>query len=442
VLLMGHPGAGKTILAQQFLFENATPARPGVYMSTVAEPIEKILRFAQSLEFFDPEAVGDAVFYQSLGEVLSTEGLAGMMKKIEAVLKERKPSVLVIDSFKAIHDFEGMNGDLRALLHNLASTLSAFPVTTLLLGEYGTEDIARLPEFAIADAIVSLGVERTSQREKRVIQIAKLRGSDFKTGRHAYRIGSSGLEVFPRLADPIDIHAYALPTDRIESGIEGLDGMMGGGLLKGSSTLVIGPAGSGKTLFGLHHIFSASRRGENGLIATFQENPVQLERFCAGFGWTLADPKVSLLYRTPVDLHIDEWVYQLLEVADTSNIACVLIDSLGDLHAAAGDEVRFREYIYSLLQRLSRAGISCVMTQESSQLEAAFPLAGGSISHLSDNVVLFGYVPDDRTIKRHLTILKTRGSDHDHSVREYTIGPQGISFAARSDLGAANPKPG
>jgi circadian clock protein KaiC len=417
-------------LAQQYLIHNSTTSRPGLYLSTVAEPIEKILRYAQSLDFFDPAAVGDAIFYQSLGEVLSAEGLPGALGQIEKLLKERKPAVLVIDSFKAIHSFAGVDGDMRRFLHQLASILSAFPVTTFLLGEYGEGDVADLPEFGIADAIVALGLERIEQREKRVLHVAKLRGSDFKPGRHAYRIGSAGLEVFPRLADPLDVDDYSLSTERLESGIEGLDQMTGGGLLMGSSTLVIGPAGAGKTLFGLHHIFSSAGNGRNGLIATFQENPVQLERFASSFGWTLRNhPNVRLLYRTPVDLHVDEWVYQLLDQAEQADVGCLMIDSLSDLHVAAGDEIRFREYVYSLLQRLSRARVSVIMTQESSSFQDGNALAERSISHLSDNVILLGHTNDGRAIRRVITVIKTRGSQHDHAIRTYEIGPQGFAVS-------------
>lgn len=428
VLLMGLPGAGKTILAQQYLFNNSSPERPGVYLSTVSEPMEKILRYGESLDYFDPEAIGTSVYYQDLGDVLIGEGLDGILASVDEILRSRRPEILVIDSFKAIHDYVDQNGDLRSFLHQLAASLSAFPVTVFLLGEYSADDSSRYPEFAVVDTIVSLEVERAAQREKRVLQITKLRGSDFRSGRHAYRITNSGLDVFPRLADMLSLQEYRLSSERMDTGVPGLDDMLAEGLYEGSSTLVAGPSGSGKTLLGLHFIFAGTQQGQSGLIATFQENPIQLERVCAGFGWSLDSDKTELMYRSPVDLHIDEWVYDLLDTSNRVGAKRILIDSLGDLRMAAGDEIRFREYVYSLLQRLSRSGISVVMTQETAEFFGTSQLSERGISHLSDNVVLLHYVAGDTTVNRAITVLKTRGTNHDHTVRHYDITERGMAI--------------
>ncbi len=426
LLIMGLPGAGKTVMAQQYLYHNATTERPGVYLSTVSEPMEKLLRYGQSLEFFDSDAIGTRVHYQSLAEVLDDQGLEGVFERVEAILKEYKPSSIVIDSFKALHDYTVSDTEFRGFMHRLAALLSAFPVLTVLVGEYSPEAVAGLPEFAVADAIFSLELEASDHREKRVLQVIKLRGSDFKSGRHAYRITSSGLQIFPRLADQIDIHTYQLPPDRIEIDIPGLELMVPDGLWRGSSTVVSGNSGSGKTLFGLHFIFSGADGGETGMIATFQENPVQLARICSGFGWNLESDMVHVAYRSPVDLHIDEWVYDLLTQAQDAGVKRLLIDSLGDIKIAADEEVRFREYMYSLLQRLSRAGITVVMTQERDSFFATDKGTAGEISHLSDNIVLLDFEIEEDHLNRTMTVLKTRGSDHDHTVRLFRITEHGM----------------
>lgn len=427
VLLMGLPGAGKTIMAQQYLFNNSSPERPGLYLSTVSEPMEKILRYGQTLDFFDHEAVGVSVYYQNLGDTLSDEGLEGFLQEIVRMLKEYKPELLVVDSFKAIHDYADSNGDVRDFLHRLAAILSAFPVTTLLLGEYAAGDAARYPEFAVVDTVIALDLQLAGQREKRVLQVNKMRGGDFKSGRHAYRITSSGVDAFPRLADPVDQGDYVLSEDRADSGVPALDKMVAGGFWQGSSTLVGGPSGSGKTVLGLHFVMAGAEHGESGLIATFQENPVQLERMCAGFGWSLDSKNIELMYRSPVDLLVDEWVYGLLDSAERIGARRILIDSLGDLEIAAGDEIRFREYVYSLLQRLSRSSISVMMTQETAEFYGSSQLAERGISHLSDNVILLNYVFGSGELSRALTILKTRGTPHDQSIHHYTITEAGMA---------------
>ena len=118
-LLMGRPGSGKTILAQQYVFRNATPERPSIYFSTVSEPLEKIVRFGQSLDFFDRTAIGTSVFYEDLGAKVSHHGLAGVTEQITTAIKERRPGLIVIDSFKALHAFADGHAEFRRFLHEL-----------------------------------------------------------------------------------------------------------------------------------------------------------------------------------------------------------------------------------------------------------------------------------------------------------------------------------
>ena len=203
-MVIGLPGTGKTILAQQYLFANATLERPALYLATVSEPFEKILRYGQSLRFFDPEAVGHSVFYEDLGLALNERGLAGVLEQVTALIKERRPGIMVIDSFKALSAYAEA-AEFRRFLHDFAGHLSAFPASSFWIGEYGEEEIAVAPEFAVADAIISLSTTRASERETRSLRVLKLRGSEFAPGQHAYRLSANGIDVFPRLADQIDM---------------------------------------------------------------------------------------------------------------------------------------------------------------------------------------------------------------------------------------------
>jgi circadian clock protein KaiC len=212
ILVIGLPGSGKTILAQQCVFANASPERPALYLSTVSEPLEKILRYGQTLSFFDPTAVGRSAHYEDLGSVLHEHGLAGVLDRVRNLIRERRPGVIVIDSFKALHPYAESGSDFRRVLHDLAGMLSAYPVTSLWVGEYGEEEIAVAPEFAVADTIIALGSLRAGNRTSRGLQILKLRGGEFLGGTHGYRLSADGLIVFPRLADPADISDYDLGT--------------------------------------------------------------------------------------------------------------------------------------------------------------------------------------------------------------------------------------
>jgi circadian clock protein KaiC len=436
-VLAGAPGSGKTILAHQYVFENATEEHPALYLTTVSEPFEKVLRYAQTLTFFDAQIVGRAVFYEDLGTTLASRGLTAALDRIDALTKEWRPSVIVIDSFTAFRDFAADDGEFRRFLHALAGRLSAFPATSFWIGEYDGEDVLGKPEFTVADAILHLSARRISERELREFEVRKLRGSDFLMGRHSYRLSNDGIAVFPRLADPAQEGPYDSDGGgRISSGIEALDQMLADGYWPGASTLIAGPSGCGKTLLGLHFVFGGALQGEPGIIATLQENPVQLERVVQSFGWSLeGEGAVEVMYRSPVDIYIDEWFHELLEKIERRRVSRVLIDSLDDLGFTTQDEVRFREYMYSLVQRCARNGVSLMMTLEVPDLSRITHLSDFNISHLADNVVLLQYVWSGAQVKRALTVLKARASPLEPTVREFKILPDGIVLGDELEFG-------
>ena len=425
-MVIGAPGSGKTILTEQYIFRNATVERPALYLSTVSEPFDKIIRYAQSLEFFDAQAIGARVIYEDLGQALRDQGLPGVLTRIDALIKEHHPGLVVIDSFRALHAFASDQAEFRRFLHDLAGRLTALAASSFWVGEYDAADSSEAAEFAVADAIISLGMTRIAERQTRILQIRKLRGSGFAAGEHAYRITAAGLDVFPRLADALETSDYALGTVRQSTGVEALDTLLADGYWPGSTTLVCGPSGVGKTLIGLHFIFQGAKAGQPGVIATLQENQIQLARIVEGFGWSLDQPGVHLMARSPVDVYIDEWVYELLDLIEKTGAKRVLLDSLADLYFTIGDPVRFREWMYSLTQRLVRLGVSLFTTLEVPELFDVVRVSEQGMSHLSDNVLLLQYIRRDSRIERALTVLKTRASRHEPEVRAFQISKEGI----------------
>jgi circadian clock protein KaiC len=427
-LIVGTPGSGKTILSQQYVYHNATEERPALYLSTVSEPFDKIIRYGQTLSFFETAAVGRRVLYQDLGAVLSVDGLATAGHTLDALMKEYRPGLVVIDGFRALHAFAADDGEFRRFLHDLAGRLSAVAASALWVAEYDVDQLQEAAEFAVADAIIGLSVRRTAERERRVLRVLKLRGSGFASGEHTYRITADGLDVFPRLADEQDASAYTLVRERDSTGVPALDELLADGYWAGASTLVCGPSGVGKTLMGLHFVFKGAELGQPGIIATLQEDSTQLARIAGGFGWRLEAPDVHLMSRTSVDIYIDEWVHELVDLAHRVRARRILIDSLVDLSVAAGDEGRFREWMYSLTHRFSREGISLLMTQEVPELFELVRVSDSGLSHLSDNVLLLQYVRESGRLQRVLTVLKTRASRHEPTVRQFDITSEGIAL--------------
>jgi circadian clock protein KaiC len=435
-LLVGAPGSGKTLVAEQCMFAAASVERPGLYLSTVSEPLDKLLRYGQSLRFFDAEKVGKSVVYDELGSVLNEGGLSETLERVDLLVKEHRPGVVVIDSFKALKAFAVSEADFRRFLHELAGRLSALAISALWVGEYSAEDAMASPEFAVADAVIDLTTKRMGERSIRYLRVLKLRGSNFASGDHSYRLSGDGLVLYPRLADPPDASNYQAGYERLSTGIAALDEALGHGYWPGSATLLAGPSGAGKTLMGLHFLYAGAARNEPGTLVTFQESRTQLSRIVDTFGWSLADPAITILDRSPVDLHIDELVYELLDSIDESGSRRIVIDSLNDLMAAVADPTRTREFSYSLVQRFARAGISLMVTLESPDLFRVNRLSELGMSHIADNVILLQHLHSGHEMKRALTVLKTRGDSHTSTVREFQITSRGIALGEPIDIEA------
>ena len=427
-LIVGVPGSGKTILSQQFAFHNATAEQPVLFLSTLSEPLDKIMRYAEALAFFDKTAIRDGrIVFEDLGQILGEGGLDEVIGTMDGFLKDVRPGVVVIDSFRALRALAPDPNAFRLFLYSLTRQLTAAATTSIWNAPYSRADAADEPEFAVADAIIALDIKQIAERELRLLQVMKLRGSGFQSGEHVYRVTDSGLTVFPRLADVQNQTPYEQSSVRAKSGIAALDDMLGGtGFWSGVTTLIVGPSGVGKTLMGLHFLYHGAEIGEPGVLATFQENETQLSRIVSSFGWSIDDENVKVFSRGLVGLNIDEWVYELLKLIETTHSKRVVVDSLPDLMAAAGDAVRFREWMFSLIQRCTRAGVSLMLTNEVPELFQVHRISEDAISHLADNVVLLQYLREGPELARTVTVLKTRAMPHRPLVHRYQITSHGF----------------
>ncbi|HSS61741.1 MAG TPA: ATPase domain-containing protein [Candidatus Limnocylindrales bacterium] len=435
-LITGVPGSGKTILSQQVLFHNATREQPALYLTTLSEPLDKVLRYGSSLKFFDASALSDGrIVYEDIGQQLGVRGPDELLVAIDRYLKELRPGIVAIDSFRGLRVMSRDIGAFRHFLYELLRKLTASPTTSIWNAPYSRSQVMDEAEAAVADAILTLDTKQVDGREIRVAQVLKLRGSPYRPGEHMYRITTEGFQVFPRLAEAQNDVPYKLSATHTATGIAAIDELLhGGGYWAGASTLVAGPSGIGKTLMGLHFLFRGAEAGEAGVLATFQENPTQLGRIVESFGWSMNDPNVHLLSRGVVDMNIDEWVYELIELVDRTGARRVVVDSLLDLSVAAGDAIRFREWMFSLTQRFTRAGVSLMMIMEVPELFQLQRISEQGISHLADNVILLQYVKERAELARALTVLKTRAMHHTPVVHRYQITKEGFVLTDQGPL--------
>ncbi|MGE5098662.1 MAG: RAD55 family ATPase [Deltaproteobacteria bacterium] len=426
-IVMGQPGTGKTIFAEQLLFHNASGDRPLLYATTLSEPMTKVVAYVQRFSFFDADRLGD-IQYEELGASLSERGPAALIEWLADAIKTRSPKVIVVDSFRAIHDLAISTDDTRRFISNIAGLLSAYDVTAFLLGEYTQDDIRRYPEFAVADAIVELARQPRSTRDERFMRVLKLRGSAYREGQHAFRITADGLELYPRLVAPRVPERYDSLTTRLSTGVRGLDELVDGGFLAGTTTLIVGMTGSGKTTLALQFALEGIRRGEKTLYVNFQENPAQLRRAIANLGANpdkLRERGFGLLYASPVELQIDSIVVEIFEAIKTGSIQRLVIDAVGDLAAAASDSQRLHDYLYSLIQHFAARGVTTILTLESGET-----FTGGGMAHdqrfsyMSDNLIYLAWNPE-KVGHRTLRIVKMRGSAHERDLHEFEITGHG-----------------
>ena len=436
-VIAGLPGTGKTILAEQFLFANATDEAPALYLTTLSEPVEKVVRYLQGFTFFDPHRLPGVIQYRDVGQIVRDQGIAALPGAVEALLDERGAAFLVVDSLKALHDVSSDPVAFRIALFDLGRVLAAAGVTALLVGEYESRDLAELPEFAIADGVIELRNQAHGVRDERTLRVLKLRGAAPLPGEHSFRITGRGLEVFPRLRGA-ELGPAAPSHDRIATGVPGLDPLLGGGLWRGSVTLVAGPSGVGKTMLGAHYLLAGAEAGDPGVLVSFQETPAHFQRILAGFGTDLDTlqqrARLRVLHVSPLELDLVELFGQVRAVVEQERARRFVLDALGDMQEAAIERDRFRAAIWTLMRFLGAAQVAGLFLSETPLLAGEQAMAGitrADISYMADNLVLLRYLrPPRQGFDRTLEVVKTRGSAHDPHAHPYRVGAGGVEVIA------------
>jgi circadian clock protein KaiC len=427
-IVMGQPGTGKTVFAEQLLFHNASPGRPIVYVSTLSEPMSKMVSYVQRFSYFDETKLGTEIQYEDVGPLLTSDGPAAVVPWLKELIKSRSPKLIVIDSFRAIHDLAGSLSESRRMVSDLAGLLSAYDATALLLGEYTMDDIERFPEFAASDSIIQLARQPLGTRDERYLRVLKLRGSPYREGQHAFRITDRGIQLYPRLISPRVATTYTPRLDRASTGVPGLDAMLDGGVWAGTTTLLVGPTGSGKTTMAMHFALEGLSRKERTLFVNFQENPAQLARSFANLGTDLDAARrngLEFLYVSPVELQIDSIVVGIFDRIQSGTIRRVVVDAVGDLVTAASDAQRLHDYLYSLVQHFAVNGVTTLLTFESGiTADGSSSMSEQRFSYMSDNVLMIALGGEERT-RRTIRVVKTRNSAHDPVVRQLEISSAG-----------------
>jgi circadian clock protein KaiC len=442
-LVAGPPGTGKTTLAQQFVFKNATPDRTALFFTVLGEPAAKMLRHQQQYTFFDPAKVGESIHFVNLSENVLEHGLEGALERIIEEVERSGARILVVDSFRsltyALPASAAASSKFPGVLQRLAMHLTTWQVTSLLLGEYEEADGTGNPVFTVADTIVWLAQAVDNNSIVRKLQVVKIRGQAPMPGLHTYRITDGGLQVFPRLSLAVEERERETSSGRSATGVTGLDEMMGGGIPTGDSVLVAGPSGSGKSVLATQFIAEGGKHGEAGVLVVFEEHPKEYLHRADGLGFRLREMidagTLEALYLRPLDLSPDETLHEIREAVKRVGAKRVVIDSMSGFELALAPNFRadFRESLYRLVGALTGVGITVLTTMEATQGEEGLRFTPNVISFLADDLISLRYVEVERELKKVVAVVKMRGSQHSKAYREYEITERG--FVVGGDLG-------
>jgi circadian clock protein KaiC len=430
-ILMGEPGSGKTILAERLMFANAQSdgGRPILFFTTLSEPVDKVVRYLQQFRFYEEDKLGTVIHYSSIGQQLAEQGVGALVDILREAITEQRPQIIVIDSFKAIHDLSTSVPEMRKMLYEVAGLLTAYETTAFLVGEYSADQISTYPEFAVADSMVELARDKHGTRDERFLRVLKLRGSAYREGLHGFRITDDGLVVFPRLVSPVEPPAYDLLKERVATGVAGLDKLLDGGLRRGRSTFVLGQTGAGKTTLAMQFVIEGIRQGEPCMYVSFEENPTQLDVQLAAFGLDGAEAHakgLNFFYVSPVELQIDSIVATIYRTVRESGVRRIVIDAVGDLMMATTDTHRLHSYLYALAQHFAVQGVSSLFTYETIGKDL---FTETRMSALADNILLLSIQFDGRRAQRRLRVVKARGIAHDLDEHDLAITSRGIEVS-------------
>jgi circadian clock protein KaiC len=435
-LIAGAPGTGKTTLSQQIMFALGTPERPALHFTVMGEPSLKLLRYQQQFSFFDPARVGVSVRYVNLSHATLELGLGAVLDAIGAEVARVDPGVVVVDSFRTVVRAAAAQQDgaleLHGFLERLALHLTTWQATTFLVGEYDEGDSSRNPVFTVADGIVWLyqSIDRNSGVRK--IQVAKMRGQAPLPGLHTLRITSDGLDVFPRIMRRNPDLDRVRPAKRLSSGVAELDQMLGGGIPAWDSILVTGPAGSGKSALASQFVDAGLKKGEPAVIAVFEEHPKEFLAHSRSIAPSLEpmlhEGLLEVVYLRPLDLSVDEALLEIQAAVKRTRAQRLVIDSLSGFELALAPTFReeFRESLYRMVGALTGSGVTVFMTTEIAQSFTDLRFSSDLISFLTDDVIVQRYVEIEGEIRKVMTVIKMRGSEHSKALRLYDVTRSGL----------------
>jgi circadian clock protein KaiC len=432
-IIQGTPGAGKTIFGNQLCHHHVRQGGKAIYVTLLAENHARMLLHMSQLQFFDPTAVPSRIYLISAFRVLEEDGLKGLQDLLRREVQRFGATVMVLDGLVAAEESAATAREFKKFIHELQTQASLTDCTMFLLTGASTRHIT--PEHTMVDGVIELRSDLLGPRAERTLTVHKMRGVGMVGGRHALRISSSGIEVFPRAEAvvPLDCEPPAAVV-REGTGLPVLDQMLGGGLTTSSTTLLVGPAGVGKTTLGLHFLGQCSAQ-DPGLFLGLYETPGGVLAKAEGFGLPAArllrEGAIDMLWYPTTEGIVDEICTRLLDTVRRRGTRRVFIDGIGGLQALLHEPGRLGRLLAALSVEFQQRGVAAVMTAELPASGGAheLPLDGISlhgVSAVAQNILMLRYVELGNHVHRTVSVLKMRNGRVDPVVRLFEMGAGGM----------------
>lgn len=448
-IVQGPPGAGKTILANQVCFNAARRSEKALYVSLLAESHDRMLNHMSTMGFVDRAEVPGALSYISAFATLVKEKFEGLLRLIHQEIRRHQARIFVLDGLFVAHDTAIDEQEFRTFVHELQGVAALADCTLLILTNQGRASGS--PEHTMVDGWIELLDEMRGARSVRNIVVKKQRGARYLRGRHQFRITDQGVQVFPRLESVLSrAPAKSESNYRVATGIDGLDHMIGGGYPVGSSSILAGPSGTGKTTVGLQFI-SQSTPEEPGLIFGFYETPARIRTKARSIGIDIdslmQSGAVEIIWQSPAENLSDELGHKLLGAVERRNVKRVLFDGIGALRHAFIFPERLPAYVNAINNTLRERNATILYTLELPTLFMPDRIPTEELSSMVENVVLVHYVRPannsdlgrrSRLIDRELVVLKIRDSEFDAYPEIFHITDHGVHFG-KSETDALRP---
>jgi len=444
-LIMGHPGTGKTTLGNQVCFSHVARGERAAYVTLLAETHSRMLGNLQSFDFFKPEVVGRSLFYIGGYLVLREKRLTGLLQMLRRVFQDERPTVLVLDGIATVHALGESESALKEFIAELQVMSEMSGCTTLLLANLGSAD-ATGAEHSMVDGLIEMRLARSEQRTFREIEILKFRGGDHYLGRHDLEIQRGvGIVVRPRTEIFLARRA-SMPAEtsyaRRSTGIQNLDDMLGGGYLSGSTTMLLGFSGSGKTMLTLHFLDAGAALGEKGLFFGFYESPRRLVEAAELVGLPMRAHEqaglIDVVWQPPLKHGLDALAERLFDNIERRAVRRVVLDGIDGIRQSANYPERAIRFMTALVNELRARDITLIVTEETQKIfgpEIEVRIEG--MSALVENVILLEYLDVGSELRRLLSVVKQRASGYDAAVRELCITDRGITLAEDAESARA-----